>query len=309
MASDEQLCARLCLLTRIAWDDSLPPPLTRPMLSRMLACGAVDGLALRECGEISPALAQRARLLLSRSADVYACLNAYRSQGYEALLPGDALWPARLHRLGANMPQFLFVLGRHELLTRRAAAVAGSREICRPAQAAARRIGGQLAMERIAMVSGGARGVDSLAQKALLDAGGELLLVPALPVMQLLQKPELSSALAQGRLLVVCDALPDSPFSAPKALARNHMIYALGEAAIVVAAREGVGGSWRGAQDCLRGGYSPVFAIDDPSQDMEGNRALLRIGAKQLDMDRLLAQQLFAPMGAEQTRLFDALQV
>lgn len=307
VASDEQLCARLCLLTRIAWDDSLPPPLTRPMLSRMLACGAVDGLALRECEAISPELAERARLLLSRSADVYACLNAYRSQGYEALLPGDALWPDRLRRLGANMPQFLFVLGRHELLSRRAAAVAGSREISKPAQEAARKIGAQLARERIAMVSGGARGVDSLAQKALLDEGGELLLVPALPVKQLLQKPELASALAQGRLLLVCDALPDSPFSAPKALARNHTIYALGEAAIVAAAREGVGGSWRGAQDCLRGGYSPVFVVDDPSQDMAGNRALMQIGAQRLELDRPLVQQLFAPTGAEQTRLFDAM--
>lgn len=304
MASVEELCARLCLLTRAAWDESLPAPLTRPMMHQLLACGAIEGLVLRERAQIGSDILSRARQLLARSADVYACLNAYRAQGYEILLPQDARWPQRLKRLGRQMPQFLFVRGDVQLLARRAAAVAGSREIERSTQLLAGRIGAQLAREGIAMVCGGARGVDTLAQDALLDAGGELILVPAMPVQTLMRQPKLTRALEEGRLLIACDALPDAPFSAAKALTRNHTIYALGEAALVVAARDGVGGSWRGASDCLRAGAVPVFALEDASADMAGCRALLALGAKPLDCGRPLADQLFAQPPVQQMNLF-----
>ena len=103
------------------------------------------------------------------------------------------------------------------------------------------------------MVCGGAQGVDTVAQKGVLEAGGSLVLVPAMPVHQLLREAYLADALKRDKLLIVCDTLPDEPFFAQKALSRNHTIYALGEAAVVVAARNGVGGSWQGAMDCLRG--------------------------------------------------------
>ena len=94
-------------------------------------------------------------------------------------------------------------------------------------------------------------------------------------------------------MLIACDAWPEEPFSAPKALTRNHAIYALGDAAVAVAARNGVGGTWRGATDCLRSGYTPVFAVDEQGCDFDGCRALFDLGAKKLDMNRCLSSQLF----------------
>jgi len=77
--------------------------------------------------------------------------------------------------------------------------------------------------------------------------------VPAMPASRVMESKTICSALECGKLLLVCDTLPDEPFSAAKALSRNHTIYALGDASLVVAAREGKGGSWRGATECLRG--------------------------------------------------------
>ena len=99
---------------------------------------------------------------------------------------------------------------------------------------------------------------------------------------------------AEERVLILCDALPDEPFSTPKALGRNHTIYALGRAALVVAAREGHGGSWHGATDCLHGGFAPVYVWNGDNEDTTGNRALHALGAKPYDLSgrETLSEQL-----------------
>lgn len=44
----EELCARLCLLTYMAWDNSLPRPFTRGCFATLDENCALDGLVLRE---------------------------------------------------------------------------------------------------------------------------------------------------------------------------------------------------------------------------------------------------------------------
>ena len=103
-----------------------------------------------------------------------------------------------------------------------------------------------------------------------------------------------AAALQTGRLLLLSETLPDAPFSAARALARNHTIYALGKNAIVVAARNGVGGSWRGATAGLCGNFSSVYVPDGDGADFEGNRALFEYGARRIDLSgkRTIGEQL-----------------
>ena len=100
-------------------------------------------------------------------------------------------------------------------------------------------------------------------------------------------------SLEQGSLLIACDAWPDEKFSSSKALTRNHAIYALGDAAVAVASRNGSGGTWNGACACLRGGYTPLFVPDEAGGDSDGNRELIELGAKKLDLKNPLRAQLF----------------
>lgn len=289
----EAICARLCLLTRAAWREGLPAPMTRPMVRRMLRVGALSDLTLRRTAEVRDEHYARAEALLSRATEIYHLVEAARAQGYDVLLPEDEQWPVNLHALGAQMPQFLFVRGNRTLLTRRAVAVAGSRAIGDRAAKLARVCGESLAREGLAMVCGGAWGVDAAAQLRLLEEGGSLILVPAFPVGELLRQAYLGDALTQGRLLLVCDTWPEEPFSAPKALSRNHTIYALGDAAVVVAARAEKGGTWSGSSACLRGGYTPLFALREDGADFEGNRLLLARGARPLDLCAPVGPQMF----------------
>jgi len=291
MASTEAICARLCLLTRFALKEGTP--LSRATVRRMVRLGAIEGLALRDVAGVKEEHYARAQALLTRTAEIYAKVERYRAQGYDVLLPEDESWPVNLHALHMQTPQFLFVRGNTALFSRRAVSAAGSRVITQETFELARDCGRRIAREGFALVCGGARGVDTAVQSGALDAGGGLVLVPAFPVSELLRQKYLRDALEDGRLLLACDTWPDEPFSAQKALSRNHTIYALGDAALVIASRNGVGGSWRGAADCLRGGYTPVYAVMGEEADMAGNRALMEIGARGFDCGKPLGAQLF----------------
>lgn len=292
---DEDICAALCLLTHIAWDSTLPPVMTRLMVYRLREEGALNGCEIKDVPSVNSSLIGRAKALLARADDVTRAMEVYRRQGYVILTQQDERWPKRLNRLPPGQrPHVLFARGNLALLSGRKVAVAGSRNILPYTASLARRAGQALASEGLIMVSGGARGVDTAAHSGVLELGGSLILVPAKPVQQLTACPEIEKALHEDRLLILCDAPPDECFSAQKAIARNHTIYALGEAALVIASRDGVGGSWHGATDCLRGGYTPLYVVEGSNDDMLGNAALHRLGAGQVDLLKPLYAQLFA---------------
>lgn len=301
MADFDSICAALCLLTRAAWSEDMPAPLSRQMVSRMTLVGALHGLVLRDTDQIEETMLDRARILLSRAKGVYQCLEGYAEKGYEVILPQDVIWPRRLFTMGERMPQFLFLRGNKALLARRMVAIAGSRDIDRDTWNDSGMIGKRIAEEGFLVVSGCARGVDMAAEAGALRAGGSVVLVPAIPDAVVFEKKARLQALNDGRMLLICDALPDDPFSANRALMRNHTIYALGEAAIAVAPRHRIGGTWHGAADCLNMGCTPVFVPNGQRLTGEGGAALVAKGAQYIDVSKPLSAQLFS---VSQTDLF-----
>ena len=81
---------------------------------------------------------------------------------------------------------------------------------------------------------------------------------------------------AQAHVLYLAEQGYDLPFSAQRALSRNHFIHAMGEKTLVAQCRAGAGGTWDGTTENLRHGWSPVFVSDDGS---EGAQALIARGA------------------------------
>lgn len=280
----EEICARLCLLTDAGTGyGEGRSPMTRAAVRDMIDKGILEALVLRQTQGVSEQRIELAEALLGRVRRVYALLEEYEAQGYKGMLPQDEHWPPELRKMGKKMPLFLFAKGNAELLTRDKIAIAGSRDIMPNTVKLAQRIGRQLAHEGVTMVSGGARGIDTAVQDAALSEGGSMILIPARAAHELLRRSTIRRALDDGRLLVLCDTLPDAPFTAAKALARNNIIYSLGAAALVLASRERRGGSWHGATDCMLAKWTPVYVTDDGGPDMAGNRLLLTCGAKRFD--------------------------
>ena len=303
MADFDSVCAAICLLTNAAADEGMPQPVSRSAMRRLLSSGTLRGLVLCDAAKVDPLLVDRARVLLSRAKRVYECLERYFACGYEVILPSDRIWPERLFALGDRMPQFLFIRGNRELLSADKVSVAGSRDILPDVQRAAVSLGAMLAREGFCLVSGGARGVDTAAEQGALQADGCALIVPALSEKRFFAEEYRRGTVESGQMLVMYDTLPDEPFSAQKAIARNHTIYALGEAAIAVAARDGVGGTWHGAMDCLAMRCTPVYIPQSEPLGGNGAKGLLARGAARIDWSQPLRPQLYQ---TKQMNLFSA---
>lgn len=289
----ETICARLCLLSALERSPEDPAPLSRRMVRGLIDRKLLDGLVLRESCEVSSVRLEQARRLLARASSVCESLLRYHEAGYRILLPQDEDWPSKLFCLGDAMPLYLFARGNINLLTQRMIAVAGSRDILPSTRNAAERVGCAAAGEGWTLVCGGARGVDAAALHHALLHGGNAIVIPAVPAYEIMKDPICRSAMDAGKLLILCETPPDEGFSTPKALARNHTIYALGNFALVVASRKRKGGSYAGARDCLKGCWTPVFVIKESGTEYEGNATLEEIGAKGIALSEIEGGSLF----------------
>ncbi len=96
--------------------------------------------------------------------------------GFSILTWEDDTYPARLREI-AQPPPVLYVWGQPEASDRLAVAVVGTRRPTSYGQAVAREVAAGLAANGLAVISGLARGIDALAHKAALEAGGRTIAV------------------------------------------------------------------------------------------------------------------------------------
>jgi predicted Rossmann fold nucleotide-binding protein DprA/Smf involved in DNA uptake len=87
--------------------------------------------------------------------------------------------------------------------------------------------------------------------------------------------------LLQGRLVLISPYDPNAGFNVGHAMQRNKLIYALSDAALVVNATAGKGGTWAGAVEQLdRRRFVAVYVRSDGGSN-DGLRGLLRKGARE----------------------------
>lgn len=178
-------------------------------------------------------------------------------------------------RLGPDAPGCLWVRGDVSLLNRRAVSLVGSRELLAPNREFAAEVGRHAAREELVLVSGNARGADRTAQESCLASGGQVLSIIA---------DDLSAKPSLPGLTFLSEEDFDAPFSAQRALHRNHTIHALGQMVFVAQAGLRKGGTWSGTAENLRRGWSPVVCFRDGS---ESAAELEAMGAYGIDTDEL----------------------
>lgn len=167
--------------------------------------------------------------------------------------------PVLRSRLGLEAPGCLWAKGDLSILSMRAIALVGSRDLRQANREFAAEVGRQAARQGYALVSGNARGADRTAQNACLEAGGSVISVVA---------DDLSKQPEQDRILWLSEDGFDEPFSAQRALSRNRCIHALGQKTYVAQCSYQQGGTWDGSVKNLRFGWSELCCFNDGSPAM-----------------------------------------
>lgn len=252
---------------------------------------------------LEPLGEERLRGLLGRGAALGLLLERWSRLGIWAVGRADALYPPTLkRRLGRRSPPLLYGLGRGELLNAPGVAVVGSRAASPGALEFAAGVARTAASERLSVISGGARGVDTEAMDAALAADGKVVGVLAGGLEKAATAGKYREPLAAGSLCLVSAFSPHAPFSAGLAMARNGHIYCL-SLAVFVADSGLAGGTWSGAVEGLKKGWVPVFVRQ--GADVEpGNALLVREGARWHEGGTGLRSLLTARVAPEALGLF-----
>ncbi|MBE6985240.1 MAG: hypothetical protein E7434_06500 [Ruminococcaceae bacterium] len=208
--------------------------------------------------------AERMMRLLNRDSALHSYLQASGISVVTRLSPN---YPERLQLLRGQMPTALFCKGDVELFQTRCIALVGSRTLPERNRTFAEHIGTLAAQEGYTLVSGGAVGADSAAQNACLAAGGKVICFVPDALKRYRPNPNILYCSDEGWHL---------PFTATRALRRNHYIHALGEKTFVAACPYPKGGTWSGANHNLNHHLSELYVLDD---NTEGIRLLHSMGA------------------------------
>jgi len=217
--------------------------------------------------------------LLDRGAALGFMAERWASRGLWVISRADAGYPSRSKSyLGYSAPALLFGAGNRELLGRGGLAVVGSREATGEETEYARRVGSTCAAQGIAVISGGARGIDLEAMAACFEAGGAAVGVLADSLARYSVSARYREGLISGRLVLVSPYDPEARWFAYTAMDRNKLIYGLSGAALVVTSAAESGGTWAGAIEALDYGRITVYVR--AAGTAEGNRKLLARGAK-----------------------------
>lgn len=172
-----------------------------------------NGLARLWSGRVaesSPEAAKAAALIEKNASELDRYAEAAIQQAERAAAGGarlitvlDSEYPATL-RLIFNLPPFLFVRGELRDEDLRSVAVVGTRQASQDGLRRARRMSHLLTERQVTVVSGLARGIDTAAHTAALDAGGRTIAVVGTGILRCYpaENRELADRIAENGAVV-----------------------------------------------------------------------------------------------------------
>ena len=192
----------------------------------------------------------------------------------------DEIYPEVLKSI-YDPPPFLFIRGEIRKDDRYAVAIVGSRSASVYGKRITERIGRELAKNGITVVSGLARGIDSIAHLSALKEGGRTLAVfgSGLDVIYPPENEKLAEKITSSGAIISEFFLGTRP-EAPNFPRRNRLISGLSLGVVIVEAGEKSGALLTAS--CALEQNREVFAIPGNlgSKNSEGTNALIKQGAK-----------------------------
>jgi len=203
-----------------------------------------------------------------------------RQQGLSLISIDDSRYPALLKEI-FDPPLLLYAQGEISLLGAASVGIVGTRRPTAYGRAMATRLAGDLAVRGLVIVSGLARGIDSVAHQGCLDAGGKTMAVLGcgIDVVYPAENKKLSAAIAEKGLII--SEFPLGSFPAPQNFPiRNRIISGISLGVVVVEAAQ-YSGSLITARLAMEQNRE-VFAVPGSltNQYSWGPHVLIKQGAK-----------------------------
>jgi predicted Rossmann fold nucleotide-binding protein DprA/Smf involved in DNA uptake len=243
--------------------------------------------------------------LLDRGAALGVMVERWTGRGVWLISRGDEEYPVRyktylLHRA----PPIIYGVGEQSSLQNGGLAVVGSRDASEEDLSFAQRVGAACADQRIAVISGTAKGIDSESMMAAIHQTGIAIGVLADGLGRAAVATPYHEAILDGRLTLISPYEPESPWQTFAAMDRNKLIYALADAALVVASADGQGGTWAGAVEALKQKQIPLY-VKASGVIPVANRKLIQSGAQEFPPEPWNnLRQLFENSSPPSTLLF-----
>ncbi len=233
--------------------------------------------------------------LLDRGAALGFVVERWISGGIWIISRGDEEYPTRYKTyLQHAAPPLIYGVGNQSSLQKGGLAIVGSRHAAEEDREFAQHLGNSCAEQKIIAISGAAKGIDSESMMAAIDRGGCAIGVLADGLGRAAVAGPYHDAILDGRLTLISPYEPDSRWFAFTAMERNKLVYALADAAVVVASSNEQGGTWAGAVEALKHGQIPIY-VKVSGEVSVGNRKLIESGG----------QEFPSESWSKLTRLFD----
>ena len=238
--------------------------------------------ALIETVGLSAATAERITRLLGRSASLSFALSEYENMGITVVTRADLQYPAKLKKvLGNHCPPLFYCAGDMTLLNRSYIGYVGARTVSEDDIAFTKTTVQKTVAQGYGVVSGGAKGIDTVAVEEALYLGAPAVEYLSDSMLQKMKKSATVKAVREGKLLLLSVAKPDAPFNVGMAMMRNRYVYAQSCGTVVVRSEYNKGGTWAGAVENLKNGWCKALCRDKIGY--QGNRALIERGAAPID--------------------------
>lgn len=223
------------------WLCSFPDIGNRQLVSLAELCGGAQGVYYAGTDKWNQVLKEKQVESLKRFTERWKPGEEYeklRTKGIRLMTLADSLYPRKLREI-PDAPYGLFVRGKLPEEGELTVAVIGARNCSQYGDFVAKKLGEDLGLHGITVVSGMARGIDGISQQAALDAGGRScgVLGCGVDICYPKENRKLYDRLwSQGCL--ISSYPPGAPAMPRNFPPRNRIVSGLADAVVVVEARE-----------------------------------------------------------------------
>jgi len=229
---------------------------------------------------------QEVQTLIKRSGAVSFKVKEMEKMGIKITTIFDDDFPFNLfQKLGDKCPPLFYYCGDPTLNKRKYVGYVGSRSTTDIDQSWIEKMIDKNLLCQFGVVSGGAKGVDSISATYAIDNGGFAIEFLADGLEKKIKDRAVLKQLLDGKLLLYSAV---SPFAKKyrnsfvvAAMDRNKFIYAQSCGTVVVKSDFGKGGTWAGATEALKNKWCKIYVWD--KKNYQGNQALIKQGGTGLD--------------------------